>query len=141
MSVSTCNCGVSTMSPKDWIGVPDGPIMHAANCPLGGFAASSFDTMDDPYRTSNVPKEERMVLVGRRYHMLQTSWNEWEKKSFDEVCSEMSGRRLAEKANSAPDEIIEVIVVRRARIAADITVTEVPVHVDLSQESEGDRDG
>lgn len=28
-----CTCGFASMSPKDWIGVPDRPLRHGADCP------------------------------------------------------------------------------------------------------------
>lgn len=69
------------------------------------------------------PREtgERMVLVGRRYSGLSNSWNEWD-KPFDEVVDAVTERAADRKASGHPDEIVEVVVVRRARVMAEITV-------------------
>lgn len=69
----------------------------------------------------------RKVLVGRVYAHMSNTWTEWADKTFDEVCTEMAGRRGEQKPNTIPDEVIEVIIVRRARISSDVTVQEVEV--------------
>lgn len=68
---------------------------------------------------------DRKVLVGRIYKSMNTSWSEWPDKTFEEVCEAIGERREDGKVNAAPDEIIEVVVVRRAVIKGEIRVEEV----------------
>lgn len=71
-------------------------------------------------------EHERLVLVGTRYTSIRNSWAEWD-KTFDEVVGEMSARWEERAPRQSADEIIEVIVVRRARISSEVSVEEVPV--------------
>lgn len=68
--------------------------------------------------------ERRLVLVGRHYKAMNTTWTEWSDKTFDEVVEEMRGRRSKGGANDAPDEIVEVVVVRSAVIRTEIVSVE-----------------
>lgn len=70
------------------------------------------------------PTERRMVLTGRRYSMMSTTWSEWADKTFDQVMAEMGERRGQSKAKDSPDEIIEIIVVRSATIRTEVISVE-----------------
>lgn len=67
---------------------------------------------------------ERKVLVGRIYGAISTSWTERPDQTFDDVVADVQGRRTGQAPNVAPDEIIEVIVARRARVLSEVTVVE-----------------
>lgn len=73
---------------------------------------------------SRASEQERIVLVGRRYKHTGTTWSEWD-RPFGEVVDAIAERAKDRTASGHPDEVIEVIVVRRAVVRAEVTVTEV----------------
>ena len=75
----------------------------------------------EPAAMPDTPITERMVLVGRIYSHMATTWREWD-RPFEEVIEEIKTRALDGKVNASPDEIVEVIIVRRARVRGEITV-------------------
>lgn len=87
------------------------------------FGASVGVSGDEPSTAPTAP-DLRKVLVGRSYSSMKTNWAEWD-SSFEDVCGTISKRREDGKVNDAPDEIIEVIVVRRAVVRGEIHVEEV----------------
>jgi len=66
--------------------------------------------------------EERKILVGRLYSRIDPSWTEWKAASFDEAIGKMQSRRSDDAPKIPPDEILEVIVVRRAVIRSTIQI-------------------
>lgn len=71
--------------------------------------------------TPAVPSQTK-VLVGRVYSTMRSTWGEWPDKTFEEVCATVGKRREDGKVNDAPDEIIEVVIVRRAVVKGEIRV-------------------
>lgn len=70
---------------------------------------------------------ERKVLVGRIYSEMSNTWTEWSDDSFDAVVAKMTERRKDGKVNDKPDEIIEVVVVRKVRLKGTVIPVEVSV--------------
>lgn len=72
---------------------------------------------------TSVATLERKVLVGRHYGSLSQTWTEWKNdKTFRDVIGEIGDRRSNDKLSAVPDQIIEVIVVRRASVRGELTV-------------------
>ena len=65
---------------------------------------------------------ERKVLVGRIYTSINTTWNEHPDTTFDAAVQRIAEKAKDSKASGHPDEVIEVIVVRRARVRAEVSV-------------------
>lgn len=78
---------------------------------------------------------ERVVLVVTRYGKTTSNWAEWPDKTFEEVAEAIAERAKDRKASGQPSEVLEVQVVRRAVVKADITVEEVPVQTPERDES------
>lgn len=91
----------------------------------GGQQVDALDAelaiLDAENERDAIERGERKVLTARIYTATSTSWSEW-KSSFEECCEEMARRRGDVKPSTLPDEIIEVQVIRRARVHAEITV-------------------
>lgn len=72
---------------------------------------------------------ERMVLVGTRYGTIQNRWSEWS-GPFDEVLESMIIKRRGDKVASYPCEVVEVVVVRKTILTAEVHATPVVTHED-----------
>ena len=76
-------------------------------------------------RTALETEAEIKVLTGRVYANLSSTWRE-QAATFDDTCQQITTRRADQKVSDAPDEIIEVAVLRRARVTGEVRVEEVP---------------
>lgn len=115
-----------------------GPVTRtkvAGRCPACGsdgtlFVASgdhitcSLDKCPNPTFVADLldHRPDRKVLVGRIYKQTNTTWNEWSDKPFEDVCAEVGKRREDGKVNDYPDEIVEALIVRRARVVGEVRV-------------------
>jgi hypothetical protein len=67
-------------------------------------------------------EKETFVISGRRFSNMSNTWYE-QKGTFDEVIAKVLERAEVEKkAGESPDEILEVVVIKRAVVQASIEI-------------------